>query len=113
VPDVPAGAVGTLASPPRGKAAEAYSHLRHSCDGEAAPCGVPSSSLTRERLMNPERNVPDDSSDADGKPAAQPDADADRSAPQGASGARPPEPQPKSPLEIKEIEQLEDDAPGG
>ena len=64
--------------------------------------------------MNPERNVPDDSSDADGKPAAQPDADADRSAPaQGASGARPPQAPPKPPLEIKEIEQLEDDAPGG
>lgn len=64
--------------------------------------------------MNPEQKVRDHSSDADGEPAAQPDADADRIAPVSDPGKNPARQEPpKPPLEIKEIEQIEDDAPGG
>jgi hypothetical protein len=64
--------------------------------------------------MNPDQKVFDGSSDADGEPAAQPDVGADRSAPAENPGkGRAPQQPPKPPLEIKEIEQLEDDAPGG
>jgi hypothetical protein len=64
--------------------------------------------------MSSEQKMFDESSDADGEPAAQPDVGTDRSAPKtDESGDRPPREPRKPPLEIKEIEQLEDDAPGG
>jgi hypothetical protein len=64
--------------------------------------------------MSPDRKVFDESSDAEGEPAAQPDVGADRSAPaKDPSEGRARQEPPKPPLEIKEIEQLEDDALGG
>ena len=64
--------------------------------------------------MNPEPKVFDESSDADGEPAAQPDVGADRSTPVEDPGKGPARKEPPAPpLEIKEIEQIEDDAPGG
>jgi hypothetical protein len=68
----------------------------------------------RESLMNPEQKVSDESSDADAKPAPQPDAETDRSAPLETPRKGGPVQEPrKPPLEIREIEQIEDDAPGG
>lgn len=64
--------------------------------------------------MSAERKQLDESRDADGEPAAQPDADADRSAPGKGRGTGDARQQPRRPpMEIREIEQIEDDAPGG
>ena len=62
--------------------------------------------------MSSEQKEFAEASDADGKPAAQPDVGEDRSAPAKDPARANPAP-PKPPLEIKDIEQLEDDAPGG
>jgi hypothetical protein len=64
--------------------------------------------------MSPDQKWFDESSDAEGKPAAQPDVSADRSVPaKDSSNGRARQQPPKPPLDIKEIENLEDDAPGG
>ena len=64
--------------------------------------------------MNPEQKVLDETSDADGEPAAQPDVGTDRSAPGKDAGTGRAQQEPRRPpMEIKEIEQIEDDAPGG
>jgi hypothetical protein len=64
--------------------------------------------------MNSVQKVPDEAGDAHGEPAAQPDVGADRHAPGKdveVGGTRRDSSRPA--LNIKEIEQLEDDAPGG
>jgi hypothetical protein len=64
--------------------------------------------------MNAEQKVFGGSTDADGEPAAQPDAEADRNAPGKQSGTGDTRRETtEPPLGIKEIEQIEDDAPGG
>jgi hypothetical protein len=64
--------------------------------------------------MNHEAKDGSGKEDRDSETAAQPDASADRGAPPSAarSGHAPREPR-TPPLPIKEIEELEDDAPGG
>ena len=69
--------------------------------------------------MHPQESTPpkiaandDDVEDAD--TTAQPDANTDRAAPSGdASADRAPDKNRKPPMTIKQIEELEDDAPGG
>jgi hypothetical protein len=64
--------------------------------------------------MNPDQKPTAETSDADGKPAAQPDVGSDRSAPAEEAERGRVRHEPRTPpMEIKEIEQIEDDAPGG
>ena len=59
--------------------------------------------------MGPDDKVLHDANDADS--AQQPDVGSDRAAPtKGDDGAREPK---RPPMTIKEIEEIEDDAPGG
>ena len=60
--------------------------------------------------MGPGDEVLDDANDAES--TQQPDAGSDRAAPTQGGDDAPPEPK-RPPLTIKEIEELEDDAPGG
>lgn len=58
--------------------------------------------------------VPGDREGGDTETAAQPDVSADRGAPRGdAEPGQPPADAKRPALPIKEIEELEDDAPGG
>ena len=58
--------------------------------------------------------VPGDREDGDAETAAQPDVGADRAAPPGeVEPGQPPANAQRPALPIKEIEELEDDAPGG
>ena len=73
--------------------------------------------------MNPEPNagrgtdtlkVPGDRQDRDAETNAQPDADADRATPvKDVTPGQPAGERRSPPLAIKEIEDIEDDAPGG
>ena len=59
--------------------------------------------------MGPGDKVLDDANDAE---STQPDANSDRAAPTKGDNDAPCEPK-RPPMTIKEIEELEDDAPGG
>jgi hypothetical protein len=64
--------------------------------------------------MNPERRMPGGEEGADEDTTAQPDVGSDRSVPAKDGGpGRAPEERRSRPLAIEEIEELEDDAPGG